>query len=227
MEGEATAVEDLGISVAEVAFAHRWADPDAGAERRELFGLARRLGARRVNAGLWRGPEFAEMARAFAELCRAADAEGLEVALEFFPFGAIPTAAAALDVIEAADMANARLLFDAWHFHRAGAAWADLSRIWAGLVACAQISDATSEPAEDVGEESRHERLLPGEGVIDLGRILAKLGEETGPAVAVEVLSDRLDAEGPYRAAELALAASRKLLIKAGWTQDPGVGEWR
>jgi sugar phosphate isomerase/epimerase len=218
LEREAAAVEEIGVPVVEVGFLHRWAGPEAGAERRELFELAGRLGARRINAGLWEGPGPPGLATAFAELCRAAEDEGLEVALEFFPFGAIPTPAAALEVIEAADRPNARMLFDAWHFHRAGAHWDHLSALWSGLVSCLQISDAAPDAAEDVGEESRHARLLPGEGVIDLRGLLAELRREgQRPAVAVEVLSDRLDAEGPYKAAEMAIRAGRQALAGAGW----------
>jgi 4-hydroxyphenylpyruvate dioxygenase len=113
---------------------------------------------------------------------------------------------------------NATLLFDAWHFHRGGAALAELATIPVGGISCLQISDASRLAEADLGEESRHGRLLPGEGVIDLVGLLGRLAAAGHrPPVAVEVLSDRLDREGPMRAAALAAGAAARVLDRAGW----------
>jgi sugar phosphate isomerase/epimerase len=212
--------ESGGFPVAEIGFLHRWATPEAMAEREPLLDLAARLGARRLTAGVFEADDQARLADAFAGLCAAAAAGALQVDLEPFPFGALPDPGAALALITASGAANARLLLDAWHFHRAGAPWHQLEALPAGLVGSLHLSDAAALPAADVSEESRHARLLPGRGVIAFDRLLETL-ERTGqaPAVAVEVLSDQLDVEPPQRRAELAFAAAASLLAAAGWSR--------
>jgi sugar phosphate isomerase/epimerase len=220
LERLAEMVAVAGVPVVEVGFLHRWTEPepDAAEERRQLFGLARLLGASRVNAGLYTGPDRATIARRFGELCWAAADAGLGVALEFFPFGALPTPGIAMEVLLSSGVVNATLLFDVWHFHRAGAPALELATIPAGSISCLQIADASRLPEPDVGEESRHGRLLPGEGVIDLVGLLRRLAAAGHrPPVAVEVLSDRLDQEGPMRAAALAARAASRVLDEAGW----------
>jgi sugar phosphate isomerase/epimerase len=216
------AVEATGIAVVEVGFLNRWAGLESAAEteRLALFGLARALGARRINVGLYSGPEPAQIVERFRTLCQAAAFEGLQVSLEFFPFGALPDAPSAWDVIARAGEPNADLLFDAWHWHRGGADAAAVAAIPRGAIGCLQLSDAAAAAAADVGEESRHGRLLPGTGAIDLIGLLRKL-DAAGhhPPIAVEVLSDELGAMHHVRAAALAAAATRQVLEAAGWRE--------
>jgi sugar phosphate isomerase/epimerase len=219
-EGLRDAIEATGVTVVEVGFLNRWAGPQstADAERQALFGLARSLGASRVNAGLYAGPEQAEIVERFRSLCKAAATAGLRVSLEFFPFGALPDAASAWEVIARAGEPNADLLFDAWHWHRGGGDAAQLARIPPGAIGYLQLSDAAEVPAADVGEESRHGRLLPGNGVIDLAGLLHSLADAGHhPPIAVEVLSDELSAMDPRLAASLAAAATLRVLQSANW----------
>jgi sugar phosphate isomerase/epimerase len=216
-------LDEIGMPVAEVGFLHRWADSGAAAatESDELLALANVLGAARVNVGLFEAPAAGRATPGFKALCRAAAAHGLEVALEFFSFGGLPTLAAACDLIQAAAEPNAGLLLDTWQLHRCGAS----SAFRAGLAAhpeirlsVVQIADAASWVPTDVGHESRHSRLLPGEGVIDLVAMLGELAHsEPRPPVAVEVISDALEAQDPFAVARLAAATTRSVLEAAGW----------
>jgi sugar phosphate isomerase/epimerase len=219
-EGLRDAVEATGVTVVEVGFLNQWAGPAsaADAERQALFGLARSLGASRVNAGLYACPDLAQIVERFRSLCKAAAAAGLRVSLEFFPFGALPDAASAWEVITRAGEPNADLLFDAWHWHRGGGEAARLAGIPRGAIGSLQLSDAAEVAAADVGEESRHGRLLPGTGVIDFGVLLRGLADAGHrPPIAVEVLSDELSRMDPRRAASLAAAATRRVLESADW----------
>jgi sugar phosphate isomerase/epimerase len=213
-------VEAEGVRVVEAGFLHRWAgeETEAAAERDAVFELAMELGAFRVNAGLFSSPSRAEVVDRFQALCRAAAVRGLRVSLEFFPFGALPDAFSAWDVLENAGEPNADLLFDVWHWHRGGAQTAALAAIPAGSIGCLQLSDAAPRVAADVGEESRHGRLVPGTGAIDLVGLLRGLtAAGHHPPIAVEVLSDELSAMGPQRAAALVGEATRQVLEAAAW----------
>jgi sugar phosphate isomerase/epimerase len=222
IDGLREAVEATGMTVVEIGFLNQWAGPEslAEVERQALFDLARTLGAKRISAGLYSGPEPAQIAQRFGTLCRAAASAGLRVSLEFFPFGALPDAASAWEVIARAGEPNADLLFDAWHWHRGGGDPAVLALIPPGAIGSLQVSDAGATAARDVGEESRHGRLLPGTGVIDLTGLLRSL-DAAGhhPSIAVEVLSDELGALDPQRVASLAAAATRQVLETARWQE--------
>jgi sugar phosphate isomerase/epimerase len=154
-------------------------------------------------------------AAGFSALCEAAAATGLVVALEPFPFGPIPTPAAAARLIRAVEAPNARILLDSWQFHRAGAPWDELASLPAGSVACLQLSDARAVPAADLAHETMHGRLLPGQGVIDFDRLFETLrGSGQTPDLAVEVISDELAALDPYEAAARVAAATRAVLSR-------------
>jgi len=59
---------------------------------------------------------------------------------------------------------------------------------------------------------------MPGEGVIDLKRMLRAVRDgRSAPPVAVEVISDDLAARDPFEVARLAAAATRAVLEEAGW----------
>lgn len=91
-----------------------------------------------------------------------------------------------LAFMDAIDRPNIGLLLDSYHWHTNGVTTGDLERLLANQVAYVHINDAKSMPIEQVLD---HDRLYPGEGVIDLSgflRSLRKIGY-TG-VVAQEVL---------------------------------------
>jgi len=60
---------------------------------------------------------------------------------------------------------NIGLTLDAWHWHHAGATAADILTADKSHIVDVHVSDAARQPAEDVRD---NQRLMPGEGVIDL-----------------------------------------------------------
>lgn len=68
------------------------------------------------------------------------------------------------------------LTLDAWHWHHAGATEADIIRAGKSRIVHVHVSDARQQAPEDVRD---NQRIMPGEGVIDLGtffRSLQKIG---------------------------------------------------
>ena len=76
---------------------------------------------------------------------------------------------------------NIGLLVDAWHWHHAGATAADIVAAGRTRIVHIHVSDAKRQPPEDVRDS---QRLLPGEGVIDLTAFFTAL-KEIGYADAV------------------------------------------
>lgn len=212
-------LSDHAVRVTEVELLRSWGDPGrphAAEEEDLVFHMARTLGSRHVNAGVPDGPATTDLARAYARLCRRAATDGLSVPLEFMPYGAVRSLEQALTIVRAAEQPNGGLLIDTWHCHRTGLRPSALGGDVAEQVISLQISDVQPHPGADPRTEARHQRRLPGEGVADIEGVLRTLLGRV-PSVAVEVMSDALDATAPTEVAARAYAAARRALADAGW----------
>ncbi len=77
-------------------------------------------------------------------------------------------------------------MVDCWHLHRGGGGADDLLEIPGNLIFAMQIDDARSEPLPDIIEETMNQRLPPGDGCIDLPRVIRNL-RSIGAEVYVDV----------------------------------------
>lgn len=112
---------------------------------------------------------------------------------------------------------NVGLLLDAWHWHHAGATTEDIVAAGREGIVHVHFSDAPNLPPEQIRD---NQRLLPGEGVIDLVgflRALQKIGYTD--ALSVEVFGRGLKDMPPEDAARLGLNASLGVFKKAGVPQ--------
>ena len=109
---------------------------------------------------------------------------------------------------------NIGLTLDAWHWHHAGASAADILAAGKSRIVHIHVSDARAQPAEEVRD---NQRLMPGEGVIDLAtffRSLEKIGYTD--AVSPEPIG-RVPAEmSPEDGARLGLETTRAAMKRAG-----------
>jgi sugar phosphate isomerase/epimerase len=154
-------------------------------------------------------------ARGFRRVCEIASRAGLEVALEFLPWGAIPEIRVAWDLVERAGAPNGGLLLDTWHWHRrrGGPDFATLERIPGDRILVLQLSDAAEAEGDDLMRESIQARLLPGEGAIDYAGLFTSLDRiGARPLVAPEVFNRTLAERGPAEMARRVADASRALL---------------
>lgn len=110
--------------------------------------------------------------------------------------------------------ANVGVILDAWHWHHSGSTAADILAADKSRIVHLHVSDAKAGPPEDVRD---NQRLMPGEGVIDLMgffKSLAQIGYADG--VSPEPLG-RIPAEmSPEEAARLALQTTLAVMTKAG-----------
>ena len=109
---------------------------------------------------------------------------------------------------------NIGVVLDSWHWHHSGATTDDIIRAGKSRIVTIHLSDAAKQAPEDVKD---NQRLLPGEGVINLVgffQALKQIGYEDG--ISPEVLG-RIPADtSPEDGAKLGLGASLAVMRKAG-----------
>lgn len=113
----------------------------------------------------------ARLIGSFAAFCDLAAPYGLTGDLEFMPWSNVPDLAAAIRVVEAAGRRNGGILLDPLHFARSGSRMEDIARVPRARWNYWQICDAPAEhpgTTEGLLHTAREERLLPGEGGLDL-----------------------------------------------------------
>lgn len=109
---------------------------------------------------------------------------------------------------------NVGLLLDSWHWHHAGATTDDIIAAGRNRIVHVHFNDSPNLPPEQIRDD---QRLLPGEGVINLVgflRALQKIGYTD--ALSVEVFGRGLKDIPPEQAAKLGLTSSLAVFRKAG-----------
>ncbi|MDB5886107.1 MAG: Xylose isomerase domain protein barrel [Polaromonas sp.] len=161
----------------------------------------------------------ARLSDGYARLCKLMQSYGLTADLEFMPWTAVPDVKAALRIINAAGRpANAGILVDALHVDRSGTTLNDVLAIPRDLLHYAQICDAPTRAqvgrdftAEEMIRAARCERLLPGEGGIDLNGLFNALPQDL--PISVEVVHlERMAQLGQAEWARQCLSVSRSFL---------------
>jgi sugar phosphate isomerase/epimerase len=197
------AVTDVGVLTVGAAEADRVASARKGHEQaaETLAELAAAVGATRCVTVLTAPPSAGSVAalrRCGAILAGA----GARLALEFLPYGPLPTLEMALRVCGEVGWDRCGLQLDAWHFLNSGRPWPLLRSVRADQIALLQVSDVRPPVGDDLRYEGRFRRAVPGTGDGDLPRFLEIVhgGGYAGP-VSVEVLSLEVQARPPAAAA--------------------------
>ena len=107
---------------------------------------------------------------------------------------------------------NIGLTLDAWHWHHAGATASDILAAGKSHIVHVHVSDAKSQPPEDVRD---NQRLMPGEGVIDLVSFfqsLQRIGYEdaVSPEPLGRVPQDMTAEDGARLGLQTTLAVMKK-----------------
>jgi len=215
------------VEVTEIGLATTWL-PGVGhqagmdADEPMFWHMADLFKPRQLNCAMWENQKLPDMIRGFGTLCDRAAEKGLLVALEFIPHSGIRDMVLAWDIVNGAARPNGGLIFDTWHFQRGGTPHDAIATVPPEKWYTLQLSDARDVPWPEVREESRHGRLLPGEGVIDFASIVGRLKDYgANPTISVEVISDalhRMDAETAARTSlEPCVALLDRLGVTAPW----------
>ena len=109
---------------------------------------------------------------------------------------------------------NIGVILDVWHWHHSGGTVADILAAPASRIVHVHLSDAKAQPPEEVRD---NQRLMPGEGVIDVTgflQALKKIGYTGGisPEPLGRVPAEMTSEEG----ARMALETTKAAMAKAG-----------
>lgn len=215
----ANLLEELDLKIAEYDGAVMTMQSPDGVE--ESVAIAAALGARSITVlehGGWHpGENFGQAAATLAEIADQAADHGILALIEPFAWSPLDDHRVAAEIVERADRPNAGLLLDTWHLWRGP----ERGRLDTGIdpatIKAIQIGDTGPVPvdrpsADELAYECIHHRLLPGDGHGDIAGLLAELADRGVDApLAVEVLSDELNALDPAEAAERAMASVGRL----------------
>ena len=207
-------MRNTGVGVFDLEIVHIDAD-FSPAKYTAFFEVGAKLGAK---AMLVAGDDAdeARLTASFARLCEAAGPFGLSADLEFMPWLKVANARTALRIVTAAAQPNGGVLVDALHVARSATSLADIAAIPREHLHYAQICDAPAEiptTVEGLLHTARSERLLPGEGGIDLVGIFAALPADL--PVSVEIPSEsQVAALGAEEWARRALTATKRTLAR-------------
>jgi len=152
----------------------------------------------------------------FAAICdRFADVD-VAVHLEFAPLPPIGSLATAWEIVRNAGRANGGILFDTWHFFRGQPDLELLATIPGDRIFSVQFSDGAAELRESLVKDTYRHRMIPGEGVFDLGGVIDTLRATGGlRMVGPEVLSVELDELTPAEAVSRTADALDAILARS------------
>jgi sugar phosphate isomerase/epimerase len=167
---------DTGVKVLDVEV-FRISPDTRVADAEPVMALAAEVGAEHllVHGG---DPDEARMAENFGRFCDLAARYRLVADLEPMPWVDVSTVAKTVAVLRRAGRPNSALLVDAIHFFRAGDSVDELARVPREWLRYAQFCDARADKPTDMQEiirQARSDRLMPGEGGLDLVGLLRAL----------------------------------------------------
>ena len=196
-----------GMKVFDVEVFRLDAETDVG-DYEPMLAIAARLGASDL---LVHGADSdrSRLADNWGRLCELAERYGLAANMEPMPWVEISTIAKANRILELVPRENAAVLPDAIHFFRETN---HLDELAATKIRYVQFCDARAErpkSMEEIRRQAREDRLMPGEGELDLAGFLAALPPDLPMCLEIPYARPM----PPLERARLALAKTRSLLL--------------
>ena len=210
-----TALAETGIGVHDIEFVKIEPDLDLGALD-AFLDVGAELGAREVIAAPY-DPDLGRLADTLGAFSERAEARGLQVSLEFFPWAVVPDLASALTLAAQAGP-RVGVLPDSLHFDRSGSRLDDLRGAAPGRIRFAHLCDAAVRArytTEELFHTAREERLPPGEGEIDLLAYLQALPGDLPLGLEVPMTA-HTQAQGAAATLKRVAGAARRLLAAEG-----------
>jgi sugar phosphate isomerase/epimerase len=169
-------LKDTGVRVLDAEILRLKPDTDIAAYK-PMLETAAELGARYVLVA-GNDPDEARTAERLAQLCELATPLGLTPSLEPMPWTDAKDITQAARIVKASGAMNTGLIIDPLHFDRAGSSTDELRALPREYFGYVQFCDAPAERPNDLQTllyQARCERMIPGEGGLDLAGILRAL----------------------------------------------------
>ena len=183
------------------------------AEYKPAIALAAALGAKRIVTHIHATDEK-HVLRQLHRLCDLAEAEGLDIGLEFT--GLSPGCASLIEAVtlhRQLDRANIGIAIDALHFFRTGGTLDQLRAVNPALISYAQICDGSDMRVTNDYLDEAMNRMIPGKGVFPLREFVGLFADHVD--FDVEVPTTTLPAGmTPAQWASRAFLASQALFAK-------------
>jgi sugar phosphate isomerase/epimerase len=159
-------------------------------------------------------PDEARLTANFAAFCELAQRFGIGGNLEPMPWTDCKNFAQGVRIVAAAGHANGGILIDPIHFDRGGSDAGEISSVPRARFRYMQLCDAPAERPTDIEglfHQARAERLMPGDGGLDLVGILR--GVPADLPISLEIPMQTLTRTVPaVERAKRMLAKTRRLL---------------
>ena len=176
-----SALGDAGLSVASVIAVHGWITAEGSDYERVLDDCRRRMdqAAAIGSPYIVASPpdEVVDLALAserYGQLLAIGREAGVKPSMEFLGFVAgIKSVASALAIADGTRDPDATVVADVFHMIRGGGSVDDLLMLKGDGLACFHINDVPASP--DPLTQSDSDRVLPGDGIADLPRVIANL----------------------------------------------------
>jgi len=217
MAGTKARIAETGVGVLDVELLKLFPDTDVR-EFVPCMEAAAELGARHLLTQA-DDPEFNRAVDNYARLCDLAAPYGLTCDVEFIPWIETADLAGAGALVEKAGRDNCGLVVDSLHFARAGCRPEELEswpREWFHYI---QLCDAPAKAPETMDGliyAAREERLLPGDGELDLMGIMEHLPFPV--VVGIEMPAETLSFTAPpEERAAMARESSLRLFRDNGY----------
>jgi sugar phosphate isomerase/epimerase len=212
------ALADAGLKVVSMIALHGWVTAQGAAHERVLDDCRRRM-AQAVELGspyIVASPpqEVVDLTRAgerFAELMQLGAEIGVIPSMEFLGFvDGIKNVASAWTIASGAGDPRATVVADVFHMIRGGGSVDDLLALHGDRLSCFHINDLPAEP--DPLTQSDEDRVMVGEGIADLPRVIANLRQIGfhGP-LSLELFNRRLWEQDPLAVVTQGLERIRAL----------------
>jgi sugar phosphate isomerase/epimerase len=158
-----------------------------------------------------------DLVAGFAAFCDTAAAREMRVELEFVPPWGVPDLNSAWQIVRQANRLNGTLMIDTWHLLKGSAdpaaGLAVLETIPGGKLTGLQLADALISPQAATPWDEGRFRRFPGDGELDLARIVLLLLRKGGlRSAGAEVFGQAIDDLDPDQAGVRAAASTLRIL---------------
>jgi len=207
-----SAIDDSGLTVPTTIMLKGWCEPDGPQHEQGIEECKRRLeqavvvGALHSIAGPPLGPvDDALASQRYGELLDLGLSMGVKPAMEYLGFAEeVNSMADALRIIEGSGKTEVTIVLDPFHDFRGGAGSEGIAKLTASQIAICHFNDAPAEPP--AAQQHDPDRVMPGDGVIDLQRfvsLLRQIGYDRW--VSLELFREDLWQQDPFEVAKIGL----------------------